>query len=171
MCSKENAGKEAMKFLTAASWLHEGVPQARRTHTNVFVPPCGERPRGLFEKRQVSFAACLKAGGPHCRKQKTTWSECPLTYRGPRCSRLSCFRIDEYFIDCNCLLIKGGQLHDSTIITTFAGMSKSREKLGKVIFHWTPKNITKIFVIFCYVINDFLQKRNESNFRKEAKRI
>lgn len=52
-----------MKFLTAASWLHKGVRQVSSTHTDVFVPPCRERPRGLFEKRQVSFTG-LKAGGP-----------------------------------------------------------------------------------------------------------
>lgn len=77
MRGKENAGEDAMKFLTAASWLHEGgSTSASHAHKRAFVPPCGERLRGLFEKRQVSFTG-LKAGGSLCRKQwkRATWTK------------------------------------------------------------------------------------------------
>ena len=60
-----------MKFLAIS--LHEGFDMHVsyiHIHTNVhlLVPLCGQSPRGLSEKRQVSFPGS-KAGGPLCRKQ------------------------------------------------------------------------------------------------------
>lgn len=62
-----------MKFL-ADGLVARTIRQARveyvhtLTHVHSLVPLCGESPRGLSEKRQVSFPGS-KAGGPLCRKQ------------------------------------------------------------------------------------------------------